>query len=496
MGGSGIILSYQTLNILGPWLDQCYENETLTHHEDVELGRCIIKHLHIDCSKAYDSKHYFYHHYSDSLDFNSNSSSSIISRAFIVHPILNRTVFRQIHAFHQRQRWSKFQSSSSNLSRELEYHTFFDSTEFTLARDVQYQTLDVRWKHTINTFIRFHIESLDKLWFQSHQNWTILDAQPMFGYFRYNPGKRLELIVQILLRLKSRTNPTNRFAMGRKRLFFTQPLHSAASLEFREQKLNSSIQLDQRLHLIVVAKNKDQALKLFIADYANKILKNNKLSKQFTLTVLYSTNDKKTIEKLIDRYASFINAVVLNETDQSYNRGLGRQIASELFSDDQYLCFLDVDLTFTSQALMNIRHFLLTYSSKNSCAAFFPIVISKYSGQFARASSTTIDGLFSIYAFGNVAMRKSDLIRVGGWDVTNKEWGMEDVNLFNQFVRFGSNCFIFRAAEPGLQHRYHEKRCNTIENKSRRLMCTQAQDNLIASQLDLVNVIERDFNIN
>ncbi|CAF5222120.1 unnamed protein product, partial [Rotaria magnacalcarata] len=55
MGGSGVILSRSTLTQLGPWLDHCFHNETLTPHEDVELGRCILKHVHIGCLRAYNA---------------------------------------------------------------------------------------------------------------------------------------------------------------------------------------------------------------------------------------------------------------------------------------------------------------------------------------------------------------------------------------------------------------------------------------------------------
>jgi chondroitin sulfate synthase len=98
-------------------------------------------------------------------------------------------------------------------------------------------------------------------------------------------------------------------------------------------------------------------------------------------------------------------------------------------------------------------------------------------------------GLFSIYGFGNVAVRKDDLERIGGWEINNHDWGYEDVNLFSKFVNYSSECSIFRAVEPGLKHYYHKKMCYGIENKTRQKMCYDAEANLLASQIDMINYI-------
>jgi hypothetical protein len=98
-------------------------------------------------------------------------------------------------------------------------------------------------------------------------------------------------------------------------------------------------------------------------------------------------------------------------------------------------------------------------------------------------------GLFSIYGFGNVAVRKDDLERIGGWEINNYDWGVEDGNLFERFVNISADCSIFRAVEPGLRHYYHKKMCEGIENQVRQKMCYDAELNLLGSQTDMINYL-------
>jgi hypothetical protein len=87
------------------------------------------------------------------------------------------------------------------------------------------------------------------------------------------------------------------------------------------------------------------------------------------------------------------------------------------------------------------------------------------------------NGLFSIYGFGNVAVRKQDLDQIGGWETNNYDWGNEDVDLVQRFTNPASDCYIFRTVEPGLRHHYHQK------------MCHNADINLLGSQADMVNYL-------
>ncbi|CAF4607413.1 unnamed protein product, partial [Rotaria sp. Silwood1] len=256
-----------------------------------------------------------------------------------------------------------------------------------------------------------------------------------------------------------------------------------------------------QLNLIVVSSNKDEALIRFINNYESEVLMYPLRHKHFTLTILYFSYKKEITNRITDlinglsiKYMSIVRISIINSNQTSYNRGLGRQLASKLFTNNQLLFFLDADLIFTGQALDNTRRLMIHQLSISSCTVYFPIIFSVFSHRSVANDDSMIDvnsknGLFSIYGFGNVAVRKQDLDDIGGWETNNDDWGMEDVNLFQRFSDSSSECYVFRAVEPGLRHYYHKKMCNGIVNKVREQMCLDADAILIGSQMHMVNYL-------
>lgn len=53
MGGPGVVLSRETLALVAPHLESCL-GSLMTTHEDVELGRCIKRHLGVSCTWNYE----------------------------------------------------------------------------------------------------------------------------------------------------------------------------------------------------------------------------------------------------------------------------------------------------------------------------------------------------------------------------------------------------------------------------------------------------------
>ena len=53
MGGPGIVLSGRTLEMVAPHAKECLGN-LLSTHEDVELGRCVLRFANVSCTWAYE----------------------------------------------------------------------------------------------------------------------------------------------------------------------------------------------------------------------------------------------------------------------------------------------------------------------------------------------------------------------------------------------------------------------------------------------------------
>ncbi|CAF3303398.1 unnamed protein product [Rotaria socialis] len=497
MGGSGVILSQQTLIQLGPWLDQCFKFELRTNHEDVELGRCILMHVNIDCTNAYNSKYLFYHHYGPHYSFGHDFTPSIVSPAFTLHPMRNRTVFQQIYNFYKRKQQRNVNFPLWKPSNGENYVTFLNAIEFDLVRDIHYQLIDARWKSYINTSFQLHLEHLKQLWHRQSSNWTVVSGNFLLGYHRVIPQHGLELIVEVFLNVRTVSLSPSRSTIVRKRFHIRQPFVHKNNFDFREITNLNSRKEEHKLNLIVVSSNKDQALSRLIRNFQREILTYPDLQQDFTLTILYFHQKNSIInqiEILSVRYPSCIRLMIVNGTQYPYNRGFGRHLASKDFPSNQLLFFLDVDIKFTRQALINTRHIMIHQSSVSSCAVYFPIIFSSFSAKFTTNNRSMIavhkdSGLFSIYGFGNVAVRKRDLERIGGWETSNQYWGDEDVNLFQRFVNASTECYIFRAVEPGFRHFYHKKMCNGIKDEVRLKMCYDAEILLLGSQANMVDHI-------
>jgi hypothetical protein len=495
MGGSGVILSQPTLTILGRNIDRCLQFELLTRHEDVELGRCILTHVHIGCTTAYDSKHIFYHHYGPTYEFGSDYSSSIISRAFILHPIKNARTFRQLHAFYLRK---EVMSTYRYQSTEGIFTTFLPSIEFNIARDAHYQRLDVRWKYYINDMVQSHIARLQYVWHQHSNNWTIIYGQPMIGYYRVVPRQGLELFVEILLNIRLPSNASHRSVRLRQRVHLSQAFAPSNHLEYREIISRNSSDDDSRLHLVVVANENDDALTRFLDNFQYEILDRTDHRELLTLTIFYYSTENRLndrLRQLYVRYSTTIHLAMLNQTRYISNRGLEDQLTSVAFTQQQILFFLDIDVMFTGQALMNVRRFMIYHSSNATCMAYFPIVYSSYSSMFAMSHRRWTHGInsrrgsFSIYGFSNVAVRKGNLDYLERWRVNDQEWHVDDINLVQQSINISSDCQIFRSVEPDLRYNYQKKMCHKIQDVTQQRMCSKAQTNLLGSQIDMANYI-------
>ena len=498
MGGSGVILSQRTLTELGPWLDQCLTKETRTKHEDVELGRCIWNHLQIGCSSAYDAKHFFRHHYGPSYVFGVDWTPSVVSQALILHPIRDRVTFNQLFRSDLGRKQRRLTRNCTAKSDES-FTTFSSKMELDLVRDVHYQSLDVRWRSYITDVVRTHVDQ-SQLASQRHSsNWTITNGKFHFGYHRRVGRDCLDAIVDVLLTAQSVSASPRRSAVAHRRIRVHQPFQRR--LRYREITAIHRHDLSSKLNLIVVSSNKDEALGRLVTTFQREVLKFPSRSEHFPLTILYFTAKNQSTTPLLQRihhlaskYPSTLRLSTVDQTTTHYNRGLGRQLAAMLFPEDHLLFFLDVDLLFTGQALENMRRLLLHQLSISSCTVYFPIVFSMFSTSITSNESSPVpvhpsNGLFSIYGFGNVALRKSDLDRVGGWETDNGEWGNEDINLFQRFTQVTPACSVFRMVEPGLRHWYHKKMCHAIANKAREQMCHDAEANFFASQADMTNYV-------
>uniref|UniRef100_A0A914I412 Hexosyltransferase n=1 Tax=Globodera rostochiensis TaxID=31243 RepID=A0A914I412_GLORO len=111
MGGPGVLLSRETLRQLGPHLEQCLRH-LVTNHEDVELGRCVRRHVGIACTWNYEMQTLFHNNASAAgLLFMSASNGAettasrgdasgaraLLRRLITLHPVKRAEAMRRVH---------------------------------------------------------------------------------------------------------------------------------------------------------------------------------------------------------------------------------------------------------------------------------------------------------------------------------------------------------------------------------------------------------------
>uniref|UniRef100_A0A915NM15 Hexosyltransferase n=1 Tax=Meloidogyne floridensis TaxID=298350 RepID=A0A915NM15_9BILA len=123
MGGPGVILSKETLRQLAPYLEQCL-NSLLTTHEDVELGRCIRRHVGLACPWNYEMQTLFHNNASIANLFTNHLSASINSHSlrhlFTLHPVKNPIAMRYIHLSVEMIKLSELRQKRMELMEQIE----------------------------------------------------------------------------------------------------------------------------------------------------------------------------------------------------------------------------------------------------------------------------------------------------------------------------------------------------------------------------------------
>ncbi|XP_045776005.1 chondroitin sulfate synthase 1 [Maniola jurtina] len=213
-------------------------------------------------------------------------------------------------------------------------------------------------------------------------------------------------------------------------------------------------------------------------------------------------NSKTLINHFKSLYGKDIRVVSMGET--TFSRGAALTEGLKECSIDDLVSFIDVDMMFNHITLRRIRINTVKYNQ-----VYFPIVFSQFNPEVVygdeynkfkeEVTETTeaedaeeinddlnksereladlkysgdIDddfGYFRQYGFGILSIYKCDFERVGGFDLSIKGWGMEDVQLFETLIK--SNLTVYRIADETLVHIFHSVDCDSKLEKSQFLMC-------------------------
>jgi hypothetical protein len=105
MGGPGIVMSRKLLMELVVHLDNCLKHVVVSYNEDVEVGRCIMRKLGINCTNTYKMSKLFYQDYSNGSMFTNvgtlkplnKKMKDILANILTFHPLKTKQKMYSLH---------------------------------------------------------------------------------------------------------------------------------------------------------------------------------------------------------------------------------------------------------------------------------------------------------------------------------------------------------------------------------------------------------------
>jgi hypothetical protein len=122
MGGPGVVLSRSLLIKLAPHLDECLNNVVVSWNEDLEVGRCIMRRLGVQCTWSYELKEKFYQDYSMGEIFNSTDiyKNKKLQNILTLHPLKSPRLMYRVHQFFLELALSGAESKAEHIHLDLE----------------------------------------------------------------------------------------------------------------------------------------------------------------------------------------------------------------------------------------------------------------------------------------------------------------------------------------------------------------------------------------
>ncbi|XP_048484446.1 chondroitin sulfate synthase 1 [Plutella xylostella] len=267
---------------------------------------------------------------------------------------------------------------------------------------------------------------------------------------------------------------------------------------------------DRRINFILPLAGRLDIFIRFMKNYEDVVLKTDEAVTLIVILYLDGKNpiDYKRSENLIDYYNDNyssdkqVKAVKMGST--TFSRGAALTEGIKLCEPEDLMFFVDVDMMFNFDTLRRIRINTIKYYQ-----VYFPIVFSEYNPDvvngedYNKFKGDNVDtktdlgrydniptegkterevtnlkytkrihddfGYFRQYGFGILSIYKSDFESVGGFNLTIKGWGMEDVQLFETLIK--SNLTVFRIADDSLVHIFHSVDCDKSLEASQYTMC-------------------------
>ncbi|GFO35770.1 hexosyltransferase [Plakobranchus ocellatus] len=273
---------------------------------------------------------------------------------------------------------------------------------------------------------------------------------------------------------------------------------------------NSQSRPIEHIDIVMPLMGRFKIFQRFMTNFEDVVLK-QKNPARLVLVLYHSRQDPEAHQLTLDLVTYYKDlygrqCIEVVQTDSEFSRGPALQLGAERCRPEALLFFLDVDIIFTSASLQRVR-----LNTRKGHQVYFPIVFSQYDpkpvcrpgkpscqcqvgprGQGSECVLVADDvgedsGYWRLFGFGIAALYRSDYHKVGGFDLSIRGWGKEDVDLYTKFIEYEYS--VFRAVDPGMTHIFHAIQCSSKLEEAQMVMCVNSKAMSYASTRLLANSI-------
>lgn len=260
------------------------------------------------------------------------------------------------------------------------------------------------------------------------------------------------------------------------------PLNLAGSIETIDTN-------NELINLILPLSGRLDKFRTFLENFVDVCVRWDK--SVFLTVVFFGQDGKDELETLmtnVSRAENFTDYKLIF-TNETFSRGYGLQQGAVSWEKGNALMFFcDVDVVFSPEFLDRCRFY-----STPGVKVYYPVVFSLYNPMIVYGGSPPPNqnhfrinrdtGYWRDFGFGMTCQYKNDFINIGGFDLSIKGWGMEDVKLYRSYI--ASDLVVVRAPDRGIFHQWHPKYCSRNLTQSQFLACIKSKVKSEASHSQL-----------
>ena len=298
------------------------------------------------------------------------------------------------------------------------------------------------------------------------------------GYVRHNGLRGYEYIIDAEF-----TEANNPYIFVQRRFSLIKPVSSQFILQ------PSKNTVDEVVTFLVPINRVTERLDEFFVMYEKTVLIEEESAR--LALVVFEENDinycKSKVNSMSRKYPHSKFMIIQGNGD--FSRAKALHTGMNVLEEKSLVFICDVDIT--------IEQLFLNRCRKNTIRGkqvYYPEMFKWYNTEYVykfkrrplRQQLARDTGHWGYYSYGMLCIYQSDYTSTEGFDIRITGWGGEDIKFFEEILK--TDLKVIRAPDPGVSHRWHEKKC--LYNDLKRYRdCLSSKAEMLADRRELAKYI-------